>query len=143
MEELDKCLELRRKITDLEEKISDIDDRIRFPKAQTISDMPRCSSFGENKIDQYLIQKEKYQNKKLLYETELSMLWNSIEKWLICCGIGQAERYLMYLRFNSGFSWKKCTAIMRNIEGQKWNENKVFRTYRGILKKLNSTICEK
>lgn len=136
MEELDRCLELRRNIIDLEERIEDIEGKIRFPKSQTISDMPRGSASGINPIEQYITQKEKYQSKKLLCETELSMIWSDVEKRMVMCNIAHAERYLMYLRFNSGFSWKKCTAIMRNAEGKKWNENKTYREYRKVLKAL-------
>jgi len=138
MEELSKCLELRKKINDIEEKLEDIAYSIKCPKIPTVSDMPRSTSILGNPIERYIEKQEKYENEKLLLETELNMKWNSIEKKLIACGTEKAERQLIYLRFNRGYSWKKCTSIMRNAEGQKWNENRTFRTYRKIVKKLQT-----
>lgn len=140
MEELNRCLELRRNIMSLEERIEDIEGRIRFPKSQTLSDMPRGSSSGTNPIERYIVLKEKYQSQKLLHETELSMIWNDLDKRMVMCGVPQDERRLMYLRYNSGLSWKKCTAIMREIEGKRWNENRTFKTNRKVLKAINE--CE-
>jgi hypothetical protein len=139
MKELNRCLELRRQIADLEEKIEDIECRIRFPKAQTLSDMPRCSSSAGNPIENYIVQKEKYQSKKLLLETELHMEWSNIEKAMLSNNIPLEEVRLMYLRFNCGYPWKKCTAIMHDSFGGKWNENRAFRVYRGIVKSLQNT----
>lgn len=139
MEDLNKCLDLRRKITSFEEKIEDIEDRIRFPKSQTISDMPRSTSSGICQIEKYVILKEKLQSKKFLCETELNVMWGSVTKRMMMCNVSHAERYLMYLRYNSGYSWKKCTEIMQQLEGEKWNENKTFRVYRKVVKLLSNS----
>lgn len=136
MKELDRCLELRRKISKIEEKLEDIGYCIRYPKSQTMSDMPKTTSQAISPIERYIMQQDEFNRKKLLLETELSMHWNSIEKRMISCNIDKSARHLMYLRFNSGYSWKKCTAIMKNNEGEKWNENKTFRIYRKVVKML-------
>lgn len=140
MEKLNKCLVLRKKINDIEEKLEDIAYSIKCPKIPTVSDMPRSTSISGNPIERYIEKQEKYENEKLLLETELNMLWNSIDKRLIACGTGKSERQLIYLRFNRGYSWKKCTAIMRKAEGQKWNENRTFRIYRKTVKNLQNAV---
>lgn len=133
MQILSDCLELRRKITKLEEKLEEISDCIRYPKSQTMSDMPRGAASTISPIERYIIKQDEYQNDKLLLENTLRLKWNEVNRLLVECGVDKPERYLMYLRFHNGYSWRKCTATMENMVGTKWNENKTFRTYRKII----------
>lgn len=132
MNELEKCLELRRRITETEEMLEDISCCIRYPKVQAMSDSPKSTSPFESSIERYIVKQEKFENQKLLLETELNMVWNTLMKRLIMLRVGKPERKLMYLRFNRGYSWKECGAIMKDSEGEMWNSNRVFRTYRKI-----------
>ena len=142
MRELDKCRELRQKIIETEEMIEDISCSIRYPKVPTMSDLPKGSASSTSPIDRYIMLLEKYQNKKLLLETELSQLWNCIEKQMIACNIDKSDRQLMYFRFNSGYPWKVCTSIMRRKEGKQWNENRSFRVYRNVVAMLQKSKVE-
>ena len=136
MFELDKCLDLRKKIQDTEEKIEELDVRIRFPKAQTMSDMPRSTSFS-NKMEDYLVKKEKLTTKKLSLEAMLEMSWDKIKDKLSKTNATVQEIMLLRYRFYNGYSWKKCTAIMAGSD-KKWNENKTFRVYRQVIAKLQN-----
>lgn len=135
MNELERCKDLRKQIADLEEKIEDIEGRIRYPKAQTISDMPTASS-TTNPIERYILLKEKYENRKLLYENELNGLWSEINLKMDKCNVTLSEKRVMLLRYKNGLPWKKCTAIMKEIVGEYWTENLTFKTNRKVKKAL-------
>ena len=136
MKELNKCLDLRQRISDLNNLLEDIACRIRYPKAQTISDMPRLSSGGGNPIERYILQQEKYETRKKAAETELNDTWNAVVILFNRKKLHKDEILLMRLRFYYGYQWKQCAAIMREKYGDTWNENKVFRTYRKVVKTL-------
>lgn len=138
MNDLERCKDLRKQIADLEEKIEDIEGNIRYPKAQTISDMPRGSSTGTNSIERYILQKEKYENRKLMYENELFDLWAKINQKMDFCNINNNEKRVMLLRYKDGLPWKKCTEIMKEIAGAYWTENLTFKTNRKVKKALEN-----
>lgn len=140
MKELDRCLEIRRKISAIEEKLEDISYSIRYPKPQTMSDMPRSASSSDSPIERYIMRQEKYESDKRLLETELNSIWNMVEKQLIICEVEKSEIQLMYLRFNRGYSWKKCAATLSKAYNENWNNNKVFRIYRKIMLLLQKSM---
>lgn len=132
----DESLKLRQQINDIEEKLYDIKGKIRYPKTFSFSDEPRGCSGDGNSIDRYITQVEKLETKKLSCEARLIALWINIDADMESCNIPESDRTLMKLRFNHGYSWRKCQDIMKEKEGNKWNENRIFRVYRNVVKKL-------
>lgn len=138
MNELERCRELRKQIADLEEKIEDIEGNIRYPKAQTISDMPRGSSTGTNSIERYILYKERYESIKLQFEKELFALWEKINQKMDMCNITLDEKRVMLLRYKHGLPWKICTKLMKETAGAYWTENLTFKTNRKVKKALEN-----
>ena len=133
MEELKRCLELRRKIDEIDDRILDIKSKVRHPKTQTLSCMPRNASQSDSAIERYIITLDKLQARRGALEEELYLRWVQIEKTLDRCSIARNDKRLLSLRFYSGLSWKKCTAKMQKLDAT-WNENKTFRRYREVVK---------
>lgn len=139
MYELEKCLDLQKRIQEINEKIEELNVKIRFPKAQIMSDMPRSTS-PTNPVESYIITKEKLCTKKLSLEALLEISWGGVKDKLSIAnldgeGVTVEEISLLTNRFYLGYSWKKCTQIMAKNDS-KWNDNKTFRVYRKIMKKL-------
>lgn len=130
--ELEVCLELRKRLNDIEEQLEEMRSNVRFPKIQTISDMPR-GSVGENSIERYITKSEEYDQKRLSIKESLDSSWEKAMILLSNCGVESDAIRLMYFRFYCGFSWNKSTSKMRREYGEKWNENRAFRTYRNIV----------
>ena len=132
MRELDVCLDIRRKITEIDEKISVLRAAILSPKNQVITGMPRSGS-SDNQIDRYLIRCEKLSQQKEQKLEQLKGAWEVAENKIP--NLTEQEKNLLFLRFVEGCAWKKCAFRMNEKYGS-WNINKVFRTYRRILKKV-------
>lgn len=130
MRELEKCLELRRKITDISEQIEMLQSRIETPKCQILSDMPKGGS-ESNSIEEYIIRKERLEQRKRQNENRLASEWRSISTKLKQNGVTDDVIELLKYRFYYGYRWKKCAVHMQ------WNENKCFREYRMALSKMN------
>lgn len=105
--------------------------------------MPKGSGYRISATESYIINAETLQNKlKRLSET-LKI------KWLIFLNnygeetLTVEERNLLKLRFVRGKKWKLC-AMQMNIlyPNEGWNENKVFRTYRNIIRKIEKWQCD-
>lgn len=107
------------------------------PKRPIISDMPKGSGYRIGAAESYLINAETLQNDlKRLYET-LKIRWliflNNYEDE----NLTVEERRLLKIRFVQGKKWKTCAKQMNILyPNEGWNENKVFRTYRNIMKKI-------
>ncbi len=107
------------------------------PKRPIISDLPKGSGYRISATESYIINAEILQNKlKRLSET-LKI------KWLIFLNnygeenLTVQERDLLQLRFVRGKKWKTCAKQMNTLyPNEGWNDNKVFRTYRNIMKKI-------
>lgn len=132
MIELESCLELRRKINDIDDKISILRAAILSPKNQVITGMPRSGN-TENLIDRYLIRSEMLQIEKEQALNQLSETWNVVQSKT--GALTTQEKELLFFRFVEGNAWKKCAYLMNKKYGG-WNINKVFSTYRRILKTL-------
>lgn len=141
MERLDAFFELHKRIADLDDRILTLSCRIKSPKAQTISDMPRGTASNENQLERYIVAKERLEEQKKQLEEELDRMWKELKAELVQCGVGFEERALMYLRFRRGMPWKKCTIKMRTKYNPEWNENKTFRVYRSIVKSIQENCA--
>jgi hypothetical protein len=127
---LEKCLELRRDINSIDERIAELKLRIRSPKNQIISDMPKGNS-RNNSIEEYLITLEKLESKKIKYNSRITDKWQLIYNKLINNGVSEEAITMLRYRFYYGYSWKVCADLMN------WNKNKCFRVYRAVLSKFN------
>lgn len=134
MQQLNQCMELRKRINKINEKIIELNSMITSPKNQVISDMPRGGG-KKNSIEEYLIKYEKLENLKTKLQNELEEQWQSIDM----NGLSEAQYKLLYLRFFCGLEWKKCSRIMCETVGKKFNENRCFREYRSALDILHKT----
>lgn len=110
------------------------------PKRPIISDMPKGSGYRISATESYIINAEILQN-------ELKRLSETLKiKWLIFLNnygeknLSVKERKLLKLRFVQGKKWKIC-AIQMNIlyPNEEWNDNKVYRIYRNIMKKIGQS----
>lgn len=136
MKELDRVLELHRKIERLNDDIEELENLIRSPKSQPISDMPHSTS-RTNAIELYIVKKERLIEKRKELCAEYNATWDGVVKKCNAVGLTTNEILLLFLRFYHGFPWRECTAIMAK-SNSKWNENKTFRVYRKVVEKLQS-----
>lgn len=137
MRELDEILRLRRSIANLEERIEELRVMTQ-PKAQVISDMPRGGGEARNSIEDYIVKSEE------LTEKRDGLLHDIDEKWdvmyAICreANISVEQITMLRYRFYSGNSWKNClNCMIGEFPAQKWNEQRLFRLYRGALCKIS------
>lgn len=149
MKELDSCLNLRRKINDIDEKIKTLQAAILSPKNQVITGMPRGGNNSDNAIERYLVKLEKLQRLKDNLLSHQKSIWVDIEDKAKAANIPEQDIYLLYLRFVKGKKWNKCAVKMNKKYGN-WNINKVFRIYRRTIDILSSSctnnghnVCEK
>lgn len=136
MDIFEECLDLTRRIQHLEEVLRELQYKIRYPKSQSFSDMPKGSS-QESMLEVYLEKQESIATKKLLLQNQKSLIWKEIEKAMNDLDIKPHEQQLMRLRYRMGFSWKKCTQSMK-IEYRKWNDNKTFKVNAGVKAKIKT-----
>jgi hypothetical protein len=141
MRELDDLIELRRKITATQERIRELTLQITSPKNQIISDMPKGDG-GSNGIEDYIIKKEKFIVRLKGLQFRANTVWNVAECKFKNSNLSTDEIYLMKLHFYYGLIWKTCAIEMQKCYSDtKWNENRVYRTYRSILAKINKNYC--
>lgn len=137
MELLDRCLYLRSQINKIDEKLARIRSEVRYPKSQTLSDVPRGASSGESAIERYIVKEEEYTEKRNSLVMELDSSWEEVVDALAECDITRPDEVaLMKLRYYRGFKWKRCIQIME--ERARWNENKVYRIHRKIVQLLQN-----
>lgn len=135
MIQLDKCLELTRKIKELDQRIEEREARVTAPKCQIITGMPRGGPC-EDRIDDYIIMTDRLRDKKKEAERERDRLWDEVIEIFKVQNIKADYMHLMFLRFYHGFKWDKCCTLMKAYcPNGGWNINKVFRVYRKILGK--------
>lgn len=144
MRELDECLSLTREIEKVREKLLIIKATISEPKNQIISDMPRGGGNPVNAIETYLEKSEQFEDDLRALKRERSENWEMFKQIAAGSGVHKEDIHLMQLRFMRGYSWNKCTAVMRSRYGDKWNTNRTFRRYRKVLSnctKQDANIC--
>lgn len=130
------CLDKINEIKSIDEQIEELEARIMSPKSQKITGMPRGGGVMGGLNEEYIIRKEKLEQKRQRLIQRHLKLWKNANNRMIEAGVKDDERFLMWLRFHQGFSWRKCCNIMqKNYPNDNWNTNKVFRVYRNILKK--------
>ncbi len=136
MKELEQLLELNKDIDTLLEKLAIRKYSAIDPKRQILSDMPK-GGCRINEIEDYIINTETLQN-------DLKRLTETLKiKWLIFLNnygeenLTVEERKLLKLRFVRGKKWKTCAKQMNALyPNEGWNDNKVFRIYHSIMKKI-------
>lgn len=145
MRELDECLRITREIEKVREKLLIIKAAIQAPKNQIISDLPRGGSNPVNAIEMYLEKAEQFESDLRALKNERAENWETFKQIAAAeSDVTKEDIHLMQLRFVRGYSWNKCTAVMRSRHDKKWNANKTFRRYRKVLSsctKINSNIC--
>lgn len=143
MKELEQLLELNRDIDILFDKLAMRRYSVTAPKRQILSDMPKGGGCRVNEIEDYIIHSETLRN-------DIRKLSETLEiKWLIFLNnyaetnLTVEERNLLELRFMHGYKWKVCAKQMDILyPNEGWNENKVFRTYRNIIQKIEKWQCD-
>lgn len=144
MYELNECLRITREIEKVREKLIFIKAAIQAPKNQIISDLPKGGNCPVSAIETYLEKEEKLQDDLRALKIERSEKWQAFQNIAAEKGVTKEDVHLMQLRFFRGYSWNKCTAVMRSRYGDKWNANRTFRVYRQVLSKCTKTsndIC--
>ena len=138
MKELEQLLELNKDIDTLLDKLAVRRYGVIDPKRQIISDMPKPKGGCRiNAIEDYIINAETIHN-------EIEKLFEELKiKWIIFLNnyeeakLTVEERELLNLRFVQGQRWKFCAAQMNILYPfKRWNESKVYRTYKNIIKKI-------
>lgn len=134
---LQDIYKLRCKIWSTEDAIDTLIARHTAPKSQTLSDMPKGGSSGKKEVDEYLIRKEALINKLRRQHESIYIQWlaflngSNIE-------LSRMDITLLRLRYFNGYRWKKCVRKLQLLyPAAKWNENRVFRTHKHLMKKLN------
>lgn len=142
MKELEQLLELNRDIDILRDNLSMRRYSVTAPRRNIISDMPKGGR-RYNEIEEYITHSETMHN-------DLKKLAETLKiKWLIFLNnyaeinLTVEERNLLELRFMQGYKWKVCATQMDILyPNEGWNENKVFRTYKNIIRKIEKWQCE-
>lgn len=139
---LDKCLDLRKDINEVDNKISELRGVVYAPKTQILSFAPSKGGVVVNKFDAFLINLERLDTRRIKLEEELNRQWRVTEAKLREIGATEDQIELMRCRFFHGLPWKTCCSEMQVSYPEKtWNEAKLFRVYRkikGVEKKLLS-----
>ena len=126
---LNECLILRRDIESINERIEELNLRIKSPKNQIITDMPKGNN-QQNAIEEYLIKKEKLEKMRFDYNRKISGKWQSVYYKCVNNDISKEAIEILRYRFYYGYTWRVCGEMM------KWNKNKCFRVYRSVLGKF-------
>lgn len=142
MKELDQLLEIHRGIDILRDNLAMRRYNITAPRRNIISDMPKGGR-RFNEIEEYITHSETmHNNLKKLVET-LKIKWLIFLNNYAEINLTDEERKLLQLRFVRGKKWKLCAKQMNILYPNKgWNENKVFRTYKNIVKKIEKWQCD-
>ena len=140
MEELDACLELAKKIKRKDETILDLKSNVLAPKNQILSDMPRGSGTLSSPQEDYLIRLERLTDEKHTLQENLAITWfDAIAKLKEANVTGESAYEMLKYMFYCGYPWKVCAKKLKNkYPTEKWNLNKCFRVYGGILHKVES-----
>ena len=133
MRQLDECMKLRERINKKNEEIIELKTKIMSPKNQIISDMPRGGK-QSNSIEAYIIKYEKLEHRKTALMNELEEKWQAIDM----SDLSDAQCKLLHLRYYCGLEWKKCSRIMCEVVGKKFNENRCYREHRNALDILHN-----
>lgn len=135
MKELDECLNIKRKIDEIENKINTLRMAVLSPRNQVITGMPKSVNNTESAMDRFLVKIEKLEQQKESLLNQQKEHWNVVISRAREARISGQEVKLLYIRFVKGYAWKKCSLALQQEYGN-WNINKVFRTYRKILNVL-------
>lgn len=142
MHDLDRLLDINRKIEQLCEKIEVCEEKNTAPKNQLLSDMPKGKSRTSNEVEDYVIHKEQLCDELDRLIESKTINWYAFLNQTQEAHLNKRERELLKARFVDGKKWSVCAIQMKAkypLEG--WNENKVFRTYRSILYKIKEKNC--
>ncbi len=136
-EYLDKCFSIAKQIKDVDEDIEELQSSEMSPKNQIMTYMPKGGNIQLNKLELYIIELERLEEKKNDLIELLNQTWDIAESILIKSGITQSNyRKMMKFRYYHGYSWKKCAIKMKEVyPSDNWNENKCYRVHRSILYK--------
>ena len=138
MKELTECLNIKRKIDEIDEKLYELRAAILSPKNQVITGMPRSGGgVDNNAIEKYIIKAERLEAKREKLKAYQIELWQGIMHKCNKAHIPKKDRSLLYFRFIKGMSWKACTNEMQK-RYKKWNINTTFRRYRKTLYALET-----
>lgn len=138
MKTLDRCLQLRRRINEIDEKIETLKFNIDSPRSSVISDMPKGGGTRGNPLEEYVIKLEELENKRKRINAVLVELFKELRSTMAKAGIDDQACEMMKYRFYHGLQWKACAAVMNKKHPKNnWNVNKCFRVYRAILYKMN------
>lgn len=136
MREFDVCLHLCKKERKINERIEEINTKLYTPKCQDLSGMPKGGGNSESFLDKLVDEKLELLDKR----AEVRVMKEHNQKAAILlmkhCNISDEQQHLIASRFFNGLKWKKCGVEMTKYTGEKWDENKVFRTYRSILSRI-------
>lgn len=112
------------------------------PKSQVLSDMPKSVSRVSNDIENYIIHKTDLCGELVKLYCSLNIYWIAFLNGIEDAELTPQETKLLELRFLSGAKWKVCAALMPlYFPNERWNINKVFKTYRDILHKIKENNC--
>lgn len=130
MDRLRELQKLRKQVEQTEEKIIELVAKTVSPKSPSLSDMPKGGR-KSNELEEYIIKKERLENKVKAYKKRILEL-------IEAANLTQTEKELMIYRFYYVMKWKKCAAKMKKkYPDDKWNDQKAYRVYRGVLVKIN------
>lgn len=142
MHDLDRLLNINRKIELLCEKIEACEAKNTAPKNQLLSDMPKGKSRTSNEVEDYLIHKEQLCAELDELIESRTINWYAFLNQAAEAHLDARERELLKARFVDGRKWSNCAILMKAVHPlEGWNENKVFRTYRSILYKIEQKNC--
>ena len=133
----DEITHLNGKIKRVQDKLELLQMKIDSPRSSVISDMPRGGGGGGNPLEDYIERKEEYEEKLRFLLNRLDKLWADAYYMMDSAKIDSQVQVMMYLRFAKGLKWEKCAeTLAEKYPDGKWNENKCFRKYREVLRKI-------
>lgn len=136
MRQLDQILNIRRDINSYDLRIIELRQSMAYPKAQTISDMPRGGE-RKNSIEEFIIKLERLNRKRANLECRLNSKWKDIKQLFVDRGVTEVQSRVMELRFYHGLAWKRIVTEMEKLYPDTvWNEQKLFRIYRAVIGKI-------
>lgn len=134
---LENCLFLNTEKQKAADKLNELKAAAYYPRNQNISDEPKCGNESINRLDIYVIKREKLERKILILNRQILHNWSVARRILQNAASSNEEIELMRMRFCFGWKWRKCSAAMQKKYGEQWNINKVFKTYRLLLANTN------
>lgn len=135
---LQDIYKMRRRIWQTEDAISALVARHTAPKSQILSDMPKGGSSGKKEVEEYLIRKEALLQQLQRQREAIYIMWLAFLSGSDGVELSRMDKSLLRLRYYNGYRWKKCVRKLQLLyPAVNWNENRVFRAHKEILKKLN------